>query len=104
MKRELAVTGIALIVSILLSSPSLAQTQPAMNAKPAPAPAESPAEPEPILSLDEIVQGDFAVEDRTKMLMKCIGPPPRPFHSTQAENLPASEPAVLVNAPSPLRS
>ena len=105
MKRELAVTGIALIVSILLSSPSLAQTQPAMNAKPAPAPVETQAEPEPILSLDELVQGDFSHEDRAKMLMKCIGPPPRPFHSTQAEKTePASEPAVIADAPSPLRS
>ena len=105
MKRELAVTGLALIVSILLSSPSVAQTQPAStNAKPSPAPVETVDAAEPILSLDELVQGDFAPEDRARMLMRCIGPPPRPLHSTQAETQPASEPAVLVNAPSPLRS
>jgi hypothetical protein len=100
MKRELAVTGIALVVAILLSSPSIAQTT---NAKPALAPVEAVTEAEPILSLDELVQADIAPEDRAKMLLRCIGPGPRPLHSTQAESQPASEPAVMANAPSPLR-
>ena len=105
MKRELALTGVALLISVLLSSPVFAQTTPhATNAAPAPAPVEAAvAAPEPILSLDELVQGDMSSEDRAKLLMKCIGPPPRPFHSTQGDSQPASEPAVIADAPSPLR-
>lgn len=105
MKREFALAGIALVISVLLSSPTFAQTTPlSTNAAPAPAPIEAATDaPEPVLSLDELVQGDIAPEDRAKLLMKCIGPPARPLHSTQADSQPASEPAVRASAPSPLR-
>jgi hypothetical protein len=98
MKRELAITGIALVVSILLSSPSLAQTSQPANAAPTPAPVATNAEPEPILSLDEIVQGEFAPEDRARMLMRCIGPPPKPFPAQQVAAPSANEPALLAAA------
>lgn len=105
MKRELALTGVALLISVLLSSPTFAQTKPqTTNAAPAPAPVEVAVNAdEPVLSLDELVQGDFSHEDRAKLIMRCIGPPPRPLHSTQADSQPASEPAVIADAPSPLR-
>jgi len=92
MKRELAITGIAIVISILLSSPSLAQTSQPASTTPAPAPIDTPAEPEPILSLDELVQGDFAPEDRGKLLMKCIGPRPQPFPAEKVASRPESEP------------
>lgn len=92
MKRELAITGIAIVISILLSSPTLAQTSQPANATPAPAQLETPAEPEPILSLDELVQGDFAPEDRAKLLMKCIGPRPQPYPAEKVASRPDSEP------------
>ena len=98
MKRELAVTGIALIVAILLSSPALAQTSDPTGAKPAPAPAVTTVEPEPILSLDELVQGDFAEEDRARMLLRCIGP--RPVPSKLADSGPAAGPDEPVATPS----
>lgn len=106
MKRELAVTGVALLISVLLSSPVFAQTKPqALNAAPAPAPVEAAVDaPEPVLSLDELVQGDVSPEDRAKLIMRCIGPPPRPFHSKQGDSQPVSEPAVIADAPSPLRN
>ena len=105
MKRELALTGVALLISVLLSSPTFAETKPqALNAAPAPAPVEAAVDAtEPVLSLDELVQGDIAPEDRAKLIMRCIGPPPHPLHSTQADSQPASEPFVIADAPSPLR-
>lgn len=104
MKRELALTGVALLISVLLSSPTFAQTKPhALNAAPAPASVEVAVDaPEPILSLDELVQGDVSPEDRAKLIMRCIGPPPRPLHSTQGDSQPTSEPAAIADAPSPL--
>ena len=98
MKRELAVTGVALIVAILLSSPALAQAPDPTGAKPAPAPAVTPVEPEPILSLDELVQGEFADEDRARMLLRCIGP--RPVPSKLADSGPAAGPDEPVATPS----
>ncbi len=83
MKREFAIAGIAFVVSILLSSPSLAQTTPA-KAEPAatPAPAatsvsiDAPALEE--ISLDDAILFASSLEDRKRLLMRCAGPPPRP--------------------------
>lgn len=103
MKRELAVTGIALIVAILLSSPALAQTPDPTSAKPAPALSATTVEPEPILSLDELVQGDFAAEDRARMLLRCIGPRPQPFPAKKKDSRPAAGPDEPVSTPASLR-
>lgn len=103
MKRELAVTGLALIVAILLSSPALAQTSDPTGATPAPAPAAAATEPEPILSLDELVQGDFADEDHARMLMRCIGPRPQPFPAKHAESGPGAAADEPATSPTPLR-
>lgn len=103
MKRELALAGIALVVSILLSSPSIAQTTPAKS-EPAPVAAthEAPALEE--MSLDDAILFASTADERKRLLMRCAGPAPRPLHSTQADNQPVSEPAVMADAPSPLRS
>ncbi len=102
MKRELAITGIALVVSILLSSPSIAQTKPP-EAQPAPAATEAAAtnDANARASLDEMTLDDAILfasspEDRASLLMRCAGPPPRPLETaTRLE--PASEPAVVVS-------
>jgi hypothetical protein len=101
-KRALAVTGAAVVIAMLLSSPTFAQTsQPALNAKPAPAPVAEPAADVP---LDGLIEEAMTAEDRARMLLRCVGPPPRPLHTTRAEReAAASEPAVMTDAPSPSR-
>jgi hypothetical protein len=78
MKRELAIAGIALVVSILLSSPSIAQTSPD-KAEPA-ASIATEVTPSPVLeemSFDEAILLASTPEDRKRLLMRCAGPPPR---------------------------
>lgn len=99
MNRALAVTGAAIVIAVLLSSPTFAQTgQPSPNAKPAPAAAEPAAD----VPLDGLIDEAMTQDDRARLLLRCIGPPPRPLPTTRAESEPASEPAVLADAPSPL--
>lgn len=90
------------MIAMLLSSPTFAQTSPpSPNAKPAPAPVAEPAADTP---LDGLIEEAMTAEDRVRMLLRCAGPPPRPFLTTRAESeAPASEPAVLADAPSPSR-
>ena len=100
MKREFAIAGLALVVSILLSSPSIAQTAPEM-AKPAAEPvAEATTEAAPEFSLEEMSLDDAILfasspEDRMRVLMRCAGPPPR-VAPEMASLEPASEPAVVL--------
>lgn len=92
MKRELALTGIALVISVLLSSPSVAQ--PATRAEPAPAPVEITLTPEAEeLSIDEAILFASTPEERAMLLRRCAGPPPMPPAELAAE-APASEPAT----------
>ena len=82
MKREFAIAGLALVVSILLSSPSLAQVAPA-KVEPAATPtsAASSATADAVaveeISLDDAVLLATSPEDRKRLLMRCAGPPPR---------------------------
>ncbi len=101
MNRALTITGAAIVIAVLLSSPTFAQTnQLSLNAQPAPAAAE----PSPDTPLDELIDDAVSQEDRARLLLRCIGPPPPQFPTTRAESMaPASEPAVMVDAPSPLR-
>lgn len=98
MNRALAVTGAAIVIAVLLSSPTFAQTsQPPLNAQPAPAVVEPAAD----TPLDSLVDEAVTQEDRARLLLRCIGPPPRPLPTTRAESTePASEPAVIADAPS----
>lgn len=103
MKREIALAGIALVVSILLSSPSLAQTpQITTNAAPAPAPIEAVAVvPAEELSIDDAILMASTPEERAAVLRRCAGPPPRFMPPIAAElpaaEPPASEPAVVAD-------
>ena len=95
MKNAILATGAALLIAVLLSSPTFAQTssqQPA-NAAPAPAPAAigAPAADTPI---DELIDGDITL-DRAELIRRCAGPPPRPFPTTRAEQEQASEAATI---------
>lgn len=95
MKNAILATGAALLIAVLLSSPTFAQTsnqQPA-NAAPAPAAiaAEVPAADTPI---DELIDGDITL-DRADLIRRCAGPPPRPFPTTRAEQEPASETTTI---------
>lgn len=100
MKREFAIAGLALVVSILLSSPSIAQTAPE-KAKPAAEPvAEAATDAAPEFSLEEMSLDDAILfasspEDRMRVLMRCAGPPPR-VAPEMASLEPASEPAVVL--------
>lgn len=89
MKRELIITGAAVVAAILLSSPSMAQTQPPAEAEAATvSPAAGPAPTvtdEP--TLDEAVLTASTQEDRQRLLMRCSGPPPRPVNKV-AEHKP----------------
>ena len=102
MKRELALTGVALLISVLLSSPTFAQTSlQTPNAKPAPAPiVETHAPQMEELSLDEAIMTAQTPEDRARLLMRCAGPPPKLALLSLAAPEPASEPAVIADAPS----
>ncbi|MEQ1780479.1 MAG: hypothetical protein ABMA14_03905 [Hyphomonadaceae bacterium] len=95
MKREFALAGIALVVSVLLSSPTFAETaQPQIAAAPAPAPIEvaAPAQAEE-LSIDDAIMMASTPEERAAVIRRCSGPPPRFMTPVKAE-APASEPAV----------
>ncbi len=94
MKRELAVAGIALVVSILLSSPTFAQEKTsALNASPAPAPIETVTSVhEEELSIDDAIRMASTPAERAAVLRRCAGPPPR-FMTPAAAEAPASEPA-----------
>lgn len=100
MKREFAIAGLALVVSILLSSPSIAQTAPEKT-KPAAEPAAAiTTEAAPALSLEEMSLDDAILfasspEDRMRVLMRCAGPPPRIAPEMASLEL-ASEPAVIL--------
>ncbi len=99
MKREFAIAGLALVVSILLSSPSIAQTSPEKT-KPAAEPAAAvTTEAAPSVSFEEMSLDDAILfasspEDRMRVLMRCAGPPPR-VAPVSASLDPASEPAVI---------
>lgn len=97
MKNAIYATGAALIIAVLLSSPTFAQTpdKPATNAAPAPAPVA--AEEAPAASIDDLILLASTPEDRARLMLRCAGPPPRPLHSTQADSQPASEPVFLAH-------
>lgn len=79
-KRGLVVSGVALVLAILLSSPTAAQTpaQP-VNASPAPAVTQdaAAAEPDAAAPLDAQIEAATTSADRMKLLLRCSGPPPR---------------------------
>src|SRR5215510_2883240 len=91
MKTALLTAGAGLVLAVLLSSPTVAQTTPA-NAKPAPAPVATPAESAADVPIDELIAAATTPEDRANLLRRCAGPPPRlPKEVAKAE--PAPEPA-----------
>lgn len=97
MKREFALAGIALVVSILLSSPTVAQTpQPQTAAAAAPGPIElvAPAQAEE-LSIDDAIMLARTPEERTAVLRRCSGPPPR-LRAPVVTEAPAREPTISV--------
>ena len=96
MKNAILATGAAIVIAVLLSSPTFAQTpnKHAANAAPAPAPIAEEATPAADASIDELIELASTPEDRASLLRRCAGPPPRPLHSTQADSQPTSEPAV----------
>lgn len=99
MKREFALAGIALVISVLLSSPTFAQTPQqnvTTNATPAPAPIDTVARVQlEELSMDDAIMMARTQEERAMVLRRCSGPPPRLRAPVVAE-APASEPAFLV--------
>lgn len=105
MKRELAITGIALVVSILLSSPSIAQTSKVKPAAAAPAVEQVATDTTPAIEempLDEALLFASSPEERTRLLVRCIGPRPLPPQDLAAL-APMSEPAVIAEAPTLLQ-
>lgn len=94
MKNAILATGAALVIAVLLSSPTFAQTsnQRTINAAPAPAPAAAEIQNVPLnMPADEALTQD----DHVRQLLRCVGPPPRPLPTTRAESEPAAvEPAV----------
>ena len=100
MKTAILATGAALLLAVLLSSPTFAQTnaRPA-KAEPAPAPiAEVPAD----TPLDGLIDEAMTLEDRAALIRRCAGPPPKPF-PVEVVTAPASESALVAEARSPLR-
>lgn len=96
MKRELALTGIALLVSVLLSSPTFADpAKPTAKATLAPAPIEAtaPAQAEE-LSLDDAILLASTPQERAAVLRRCAGPPPH-IAPAASHEAPASEPALV---------
>ena len=79
-KRGLVVSGVAVVLAILLSSPTFAQTAP-QPATPTPAPVTAPetpaAEPDASVPLDALIDQATTPEARAKLLLRCSGPPPR---------------------------
>lgn len=100
MKRELALTGLALLVSVLLSSPTFADpARPTAKAAPAPAPVEAPlavnaVTPVEELSLDDAILLAATPEERAAVLRRCAGPPPRIAVAASVDAR-TSEPAVI---------
>ncbi|MDP3491669.1 MAG: hypothetical protein Q8R82_01030 [Hyphomonadaceae bacterium] len=94
MKNAILATGAALLIAVLLSSPTFAQTSNArtVNAAPAPVADEAPAADAP---LDELILEAMTPEDRAMLIRRCAGPPPRPLPAETASPLPASEPAII---------
>jgi hypothetical protein len=87
---------LALCSVLMLSVAAPALASPPPKAEPQPAsvsnlPADAP--------LDLVIEE--GVEDRTRMLLRCVGPPPPKFPNevAAAKTPPMSEPAVKVNAP-----
>jgi hypothetical protein len=94
MKKLALIALIAPVALGVAAGPALAQT--AKNTAPKPAPEVS--EPAAIeitdaTPLDVIVQEGLE-QDRAKMLMRCVGPPPKFAKDMVAATKPASEPAV----------
>lgn len=96
MKRELALTGVALLISVLLSSPTFAQTSAqTTNAAPAPAPlVETQSTQIEELSLDDAIMMAQTPQDRMKLLMRCAGPPPQALQTSKTQH--ASEPVAIL--------
>lgn len=96
MKRELALTGIALLVSVLLSSPAMAQIAPKpANVDPAPTPIETVALAAlEDLSIDDAILMASTPQERAMVLRRCAGPPPRMAAKVEP---PASKPAVVAD-------
>lgn len=97
MKNAMLATGAALLIAVLLSSPTFAQTaKPSLNAAPAPAPVaveEAAAD----VPLDVLIETATTREDQIALLRRCAGPPPRPMPAKDiAKTEPMSEPAIIV--------
>jgi hypothetical protein len=96
MKNAILATGAALLLAVLLSSPTFAQTaKPSTNAAPAPAPV-AVVEPAADVPIDALIETASTPEDRAALLRRCAGPPPRPTPAEIAKAEPVSEPAVVV--------
>jgi len=97
MKNAILATGAALVIAVLLSSPTFAQTamQRPTNAAPAPAPvvAEKTADDTP---LNILIEQASTPEERSRLLLRCIGPRPKLDADIQPEAS-ASEPAVVTD-------
>ncbi len=92
MKNAILATGAALVLAVLLSSPTFAQTANPSRDTP-PTPAAAPAADAPI---DALIETATTPEDRIALLRRCAGPPPRPMPAKEvAAARPAAEPAVL---------
>lgn len=92
MKSVIFASAAGVVLAVLLSSPTFAQTTPS-NAAPTPAgePPVVQSEPAADTPLDELISAAVTPEDRMRLMLRCSGPPPRPI----ASPAPASEtPAV----------
>ncbi|HOZ28563.1 MAG TPA: hypothetical protein PK080_14455 [Hyphomonadaceae bacterium] len=87
MKTAILATGAALLLAVLLSSPTFAQTS-AQPAKAAPAPAPI-AEASADTPLDGLLEEAMTLEDRAMLVRRCAGPPPQPLPLETAPTLPA---------------
>lgn len=95
MKNAILATGAAILIAVLLSSPTFAQTaKPPVNAAPASAPV-AVDEPAADVPIDALIETASTPEDRIALLRRCAGPPPRPMPAQVAKVEPASEPAVI---------
>lgn len=97
MKNAILATGAALVIAVLLSSPTFAQTsnQRPTNAAPTPAPfaAEIPADDTP---LDILIEQASTPDERARLLLRCIGPRPKLDAEVRPEAR-APEPAVITD-------
>jgi hypothetical protein len=96
-KKALVAVGVSLILAMILSAPTFAQTaaQPVLDT------AIPGIEPAPDAPLDALIDQATTPAERTKLLLRCSGPPPiRPKAIADASKAkPASEPAVVVHNP-----